>query len=245
MLSLEVFSYAFLAGFVPVLVWLLFWLMEDRRHPEPRWLIAWAFFVGMVAVFIVLPLQQLTIELVPNASLQNASLILILIWAGIEEIIKLAAAWVLVLRNRAVNEPIDFPVYLITVALGFAALENTLFLLTPIGNGELINSFVTGNLRFLGATLIHVLSSAIIAGALAFAFYRSRTQKMLFTLLGVILATLLHTLFNFSIINTRADYVLTVFAGVWVGIVFLILALEQVKLLKRPAWWEKAFIKKK
>ena len=158
---------------------------------------------------------------------------------------KLAVAGVIVLRHRAVDEPIDFPIYLITVALGFAALENTLFVLTPLGNGELLGSFITGNLRFLGATLIHVLSSAVIGGALGFAFFKGNFTKLWYGLWGVILATLLHTIFNFTIINTQADYLLTVFTGVWVGIVFLLLLLERVKLLKRPAWWEKMFTSKK
>lgn len=245
MFDVESFSYALLVGFVPVLIWLGFWLLEDRRRPEPRGLILRAFVAGMITVLLVLPLQKTTLGLFPDATLSTPPFIIILIWAGIEEILKLVVAWVAVLRHRAVNEPIDIPIYLITVALGFAALENTLFLLTPLGNGEIWSALLTGNLRFLGATLIHVLSSAVIGGALAFAFYKGHLKQLYYGLIGLILATVLHTLFNFTIINTRADYLLTIFAGVWVGIVFLLLVLERVKLLKRPAWWEKMFIKKK
>lgn len=245
MFDFTIFSYAFLVGFVPALIWLGFWLLEDLKRPEPKALILRAFIAGMLAVIVVLPLQKIAIDLIPGASLEHTTLPLILAWATIEEIVKLALAAILVLGNRAVNEPIDIPVYLITVALGFAALENTLFILTPLGNGELVTSFITGNLRFLGATLIHVLSSAVIAGSLAFTFYDSIGKKIRYGLLGVILAVTLHTLFNFFIINTRADNVLTIFAGVWVGIVFLLLSLERIKLVKRPAWWEKMFIKKK
>lgn len=245
MFDVEIFSHAFLVGFVPVLVWLGFWLLQDLKRPEPRALILRAFIAGMLAVFLVLPVQRIALEGIPGASLTHAGFPLIFAWAAAEEIIKLLAAWVAVLRHRKVDEPIDVFVYLITVALGFAALENTLFVLTPLGNGELVTGFITGNLRFLGATLIHVLSSALIASAFAFTFYRGTATKMWYGCIGVILAVLLHTLFNFTIINTRADYVLTVFMGVWVGVVFLLLAFERVKLLKRPAWWQKMFIRKK
>jgi RsiW-degrading membrane proteinase PrsW (M82 family) len=198
----------------------------------------------MVTVLLVLPLQKFALNVVPGASLTNSSGMIIFIWATIEELMKLVVAWVVILRHRKVDEPIDIPIYLITLALGFAALENTLFLLTPLGNGELLGSFLTGNLRFLGATLIHVLSSAVIGGALAFAFFEGHLKKLYLGAAGVILAVLLHTLFNFTIINTRADNLLTIFAGVWVGIVFLLLLLERVKLLQRPAWWEKMFTPK-
>ena len=242
---MQVFSYAFLVGFVPALIWLGFWLLEDLRRPEPKSLLLRAFFAGMLAVLIVLPIQKAAVGWIPGASIAHAPLPLILIWAATEEITKLVVAWIFVLRNRAVNEPIDLPVYLITVALGFSALENTLFLLTPLGDGHFITSFITGNLRFLGASLIHVLSSAVIASSLAFAYFGGWFQKFRYGVIGVILAVALHTIFNFSIINTRADSVLTIFAAVWVGIVFLLLMLERVKLIVRPAWWQKMFIKKK
>lgn len=238
MLDASVFSYAFLIGFVPVLIWLGFWLLQDRKHPEPRSLILRAFAAGMLCVVLVIPLQQVVNTLFP------VGFVLILLWAALEEIMKLGLTWFVVLRNRAVDEPVDVVIYLITTALGFAALENTLFLITTLTNGEIGHGLITGNLRFIGATLIHVLSTATIGVFLAFSFFKNNLAKFLYGVVGVILATLLHALFNFSIINTSADWLLTIFAGVWVGVVFLLLVLEKVKLLKRPAWWEKMFIKK-
>ena len=231
---------AFAAGFIPALIWLVFWLFEDRRRPEPRRLVIRTFLVGMVAVPIVLPLEKLAVD-----SGISTGFFLFLVWASIEELTKFALALLFVLRSKAVDEPIDLPIYLISIALGFAALENTLFLLTPINDGKLLESIVTGNLRFIGASLIHVLSSAVIGGMLAFAFYRERAEKLWYGTIGVILAITLHTIFNFLIISTGASNVLTIFLGVWVGIIFLLLALERVKALKQPRWWEKMFTTRK
>lgn len=238
MISIESISLAFLVGFLPTLIWVGFWLLQDTKHPEPRHLVVRAFAAGMLGVLLVLPLQKLT------ANYFSSGFILLLLWAAIEEIMKFLIAWVAVLRHRAVDEPIDIPLYLITVALGFAALENALFLITPLTNGQFEHGLITGNLRFLGATLIHVLSSAVIGGALALAFYKNHFKRFLYGTVGVILAVLLHALFNFSIINTRADLLLTIFAAVWVGIVFLLLVLERVKSVHRPAWWEKITLRK-
>ena len=230
---------ALAAGFIPAMVWMIFWHFEDRRRPEPRHMVIRTFLLGMACVIIVLPLEKWVVDLgIP------ISFLLFLVWSGIEEVTKLVLALMFVLRNSAVDEPIDIPIYMISIALGFAALENALFLLTPINDGRLLDSIVTGNLRFIGASLIHVLSSAVIGGSLAFAFYRDFKDKLWFGFVGVILAISLHAVFNFLIITTGAGNILTVFLGVWVGVIFLLLALERVKALRRPAWWQKTFIKR-
>lgn len=230
---------AFFLSLVPVLIWLAFWLFEDSKRPEPKGMIFLAFLSGMVTVLLVLPFQQVAAAYLPLA------FPLILVWAAIEEVMKFAVAYLMVLRKRDVDEPIDFPIYLITVALGFAALENALFIFNPLINGELFQGLVAGNLRFVGATLVHVLSSAVIGGAFAFSYYRERAQKIWYGFMGVILAIALHAFFNFLIIITGSDGTLTVFLGVWVGIIFVLLALERVKRLTRPLWWEKIFMRRK
>lgn len=228
---------AFVASLLPVLVWLAFWIFEEGKHPEPRKVIMTAFIAGMAAVAVTLPLEYFAANLIPMG------FGLVLVWAATEEILKFGFAWATVLRWPLTDRPIDSPVNLITVALGFSAIENTLFLFTPIARGEFFSFLATGDLRFIGATLIHVLSSAIIGAALAFAFYRSRKVKIAFGMLGVILAIALHAFFNSLILATGEASLLTVFLGVWVGIVFVLLALEGIKGIRRPEWWEKVFVK--
>ncbi len=224
-------------GFFPIAIWLAFWLFEDWRHPEPRRRLFIAFMVGMLSVPVVLTVEAFAVMVLPYGYL------LLFVWAVTEELTKVVLAWFFVLQHRTVDEPIDIPIYLITVALGFAAVENTLFIFTPLLEGATVTSAITGNLRFIGPTLIHVLGASIVGGALAFAFFRTKTEKIYYTLVGVILAATLHTIFNFLIITTGAGRVLTVFLGVWVAIIFILLALERIKLLHPPAWWEKIFIK--
>ena len=56
------FAIAFLAGLIPALFWLWFWLREDKARPEPRILIATAFIAGILIVPLVLPLQQFAMQ---------------------------------------------------------------------------------------------------------------------------------------------------------------------------------------
>lgn len=223
------FAIAFLCGLIPALFWLWFWLREDKKSPEPLLLIIITFLAGMAVVPLVLPLQRLAIDLYVGDNLMLA-------WVIIEEVLKYAVALLVVFWNKAVDEPIDFIIYLIAIALGFAALENALFMLTPLLADDYLTMTITGSFRFLGATLLHVLASATIGACLALAFYRSQMVKFIYSVVGLFLAIVLHTLFNFFIIRSsepgREGGVLAVLLFVWMGIIVLLLLFEKIKLLE-------------
>lgn len=220
------FAIAFLAGLIPALFWLWFWLREDKARPEPKVLIATAFVAGMLIVPLVLPLQQFAMARFANDNL-------VFVWVIIEEVLKYSAALIVVLWNKAVDEPIDTIVYMITIALGFSALENALFIFNPLEDGNYLDSFLTGNFRFLGATLLHVLASGTVGIAMALSFYKSDIVKVIVATLGLFLAIILHALFNFFIMGANGGTVLGVFMFVWMGIIVLFILFEKVKLLEK------------
>lgn len=226
---------ALAGGILPALAWLWFWRREDSRNPEPRRLIALAFFAGMVAVAVVIPIEKFVQPYATDVSWLPPMTLLFIVWAFIEELVKYLAAWVTVLRRSEDDEPIDPVIYMVTTALGFAAAENTLFLLSPLAGSSVAQTLITGNFRFVGATLLHVLSSAVIGLALALAFYAKRNIKRRYAFFGVIIAAGLHSVFNFFIINTAEEHLLRTFAFVWLGIVALLAVLEFVKRIK-PRW---------
>lgn len=220
------FAIAFLAGLIPALFWLWFWLREDKAHPEPKALLATSFVAGMLIVPLVLPLQQFAMERFTGDNL-------VFVWIIIEEVLKYSAALIVVLWNKAVDEPIDAIIYMLTIALGFSALENALFIFNPLQDGDVANSFITGNFRFLGATLLHVLASSTVGVAMALSYYAQSWIKVLVATLGLFIAVILHALFNFSIIDASGGTVLVVFMFVWMGIVVLFILFEKVKLLEK------------
>lgn len=214
---------SFLLGLIPALVWLWFWLKEDI-HPEPAKNLTLSFLGGMLSVLFVLPIQTV----VYNHYLNNINLSFTL-WAAIEEIAKFTFVYFIALRTRVTDEPMDDIIYLIVSALGFVTLENTLFLVDPIKNGDIIKSVINGNMRFIGASLIHVISSATIGICMGLTFYSTKLRKIEYTIFGIILAILLHTAFNLFIINQAEGSIFFVFGMVWVGIIVLLLLIEKVK----------------
>lgn len=223
MLSFQTISFAFLGGVLPTLLWLWFWLREDKRRPEPPKLIAISFIFGMLGVFVAIPFEKAISLFIPSA------LAILIGWAIVEEVLKYIAAYAGGMHTQAEDEPIDAMIYLITAALGFAAAENMLFLLDPLLAGEVFTTVVTGNIRFIGTTLLHVLSSAIIGAAIAFSFYKRKAVRVEYFVIGLVLSIALHTAFNFLIINTGQQSMFAIFGLLWVAIIGLLLVFERVK----------------
>lgn len=220
--------YAFIGGIVPALIWLYFLLKEDARCPEPRHVILIALVAGMIAVPLALPLEHVALVIFPGYS-PYPGLPVLLSWAAIEELLKYALAAVLVLWRREVNESIDFVVYMITVALGFAAIENMLFLITPLAQGQLGAGLATQNLRFVGSTLVHVVASALVGFSLAISYVTHNRYRVFLLSCGLILAIALHTLFNFLIIEQGGSRTALAFFTVWIGTVVFFALFEILK----------------
>lgn len=229
------FILAFLLGLIPALIWLWFWLREDT-HPEPAKILTLAFIGGMATVLFTLPLQKivydffLTNQFLPEFWWTNLQFT---IWAAIEEILKFVFVYLVAIKNKTTtDEPVDDIIYLIVSALGFVTLENTLFLVEPIREGNLIGTLINSNMRFIGASLLHIISSATIGICMGLSFYKSEARKKEYLIVGVILAIVLHTSFNLFILNEVPGSIFSVFGMVWIGIIVLILLFEKVKSVK-------------
>jgi RsiW-degrading membrane proteinase PrsW (M82 family) len=122
-----------------------------------------------------------------------------LVVALVEEFLKFLVVREVVFESKELDEPIDCMIYMIIAGLGFAATEN-LLLLFPLKNEFLGKIFQISFLRFVSATFLHALSSAIVGFFIGLSFFRKRERLKLISL-GLIFATLLHGLYNFSIIE--------------------------------------------
>ncbi|MCX6754737.1 MAG: PrsW family glutamic-type intramembrane protease [Candidatus Nomurabacteria bacterium] len=218
---------AVLSGLVPAIFWLWFWLKEeDDENHESLGLIVISFILGGLLVFLAIWLEKATVNFVKDNTVQ------IIIWAAIEELLKFFGVMIIVSGNQNVDRPIDYPMYFIATALGFAALENTLYLINPFGVSGAVVGMLTGNLRFLGSTLLHAMSSSMIGSAIGLSFYLEESRA-LYIFIGISCAILLHSVFNFFIMKGSGENFLSVFGFLWVVTIINILIFEKLKRMGR------------
>lgn len=220
---------ALLGGILPSVFWLWFWLKEDSLHPEPRDLILFAFIGGMIATVIAFFIEKFIAE---RDTLSDFSLIFL--WAATEETLKFISIYIIALRTKYFDEPIDAVLYLITAALGFAAMENTMFLFNPLQEGNILGSILLGDFRFIGASLLHVAASGIIGVAMGLSFYSARAKRISWMSIGLLGAIALHTIFNFSIIKSDGAAIYQIFVVLWIFILHILFVSERIKRMAPP-----------
>lgn len=193
------FGYILLT-FLPPVLWLLFYLREDR-HPEPKRLLVLIFIGGMASAIFAVVAELLVLGrdgiVSLNAGFLKQAVFSFLVIGVIEEYAKYLPVKFFMLKSKDFDEPVDAMIYMMTSALGFAALENMIFIL-PLFQQSFLSGFEVTASRFLGANLLHALASGTVGFFLARAFFSPYRHH--FTGLGIIVAAILHAGFNYLIL---------------------------------------------
>lgn len=190
---------ALVCGLLPGFAWLIFYLGESD-HAEPKRLIIFTFVAGMAFGFFTVAIENIFSTWTTSIGIANLSILSLLGLAAIEEMMKFGAAHFALTRNPDFIEPVDAMIYMIVAALGFATLENigAIAGLTP--QVALFPAvFETLSLRFVGATLLHTLTSGIVGYYWAVGLLKGKTWRYL--AIGLPVAAVLHASFNYLILN--------------------------------------------
>ncbi|MEI7424854.1 MAG: PrsW family intramembrane metalloprotease [Candidatus Staskawiczbacteria bacterium] len=213
LINLNTVVYTFF-GVLPSLVWLVFYLAKDL-HPEPRRMILriflWGALIAIPTAFIEKGLKEILVNSgIDMVSIGYKVILFFVIVAPVEEFFKYIVVKVKVMNSPHLDEPVDIMLYMVISALGFAGLENILYLFQY---GERIAETLSLSLvRFIGAIFLHTLCSAIIGYALAISFCEIK-RKGLIVATGFLAAITLHGMFNFILVTLpdSASYPLVAF----------------------------------
>ena len=234
-MALIFFMSSFL-GILPIVLWLVFFLWQDILKPEPlKWLMI-LFGLGILITPLVwygegLYLKLLRVDLNVSLSVFN----IILVYGGIaiiEELTKFFSAYFILKKNKHFDEAIDAMIYLIVLALGFGLVENILAASQEIVEGGILLPVLqTMSLRFVGANLLHALSSGIIGFFWALSLLKKKKSYLYW---GLILGIVLHFFFNLVIIRFGGTAVFLISLGLFLVTVGLLWAFDLLKRIKKP-----------
>lgn len=183
---------AVLLGVAPGIFWLFFFYSRDTRDPEPP---VWVILVFLLGAAVTVPVGLVEALLLDNVGGFLGAVVV----APVAE--ELAKFWVVektVYRSHVFDEPIDGIVYAAAAGLGFATLENILYVLNAL-DLSVFHALEVAAVRAVLSVPAHVLFSTMWGFSLGISqIYPS--GRGLLVAGGLILAVSAHGLFNFLVL---------------------------------------------
>lgn len=201
---------------VPVIFWAAYHYHKDRQLPEPPLNLLLCFALGLVAAW----LSRLMYSGLESLGLHYDAVALgidqplglfayaVLAIGPIEEFAKILPFMLVVMRFKALDEPLDGIIYASFIGLGYAAAENVYYLqfVTPLEAAA----------RGFASPVVHILFASIWAHWITRAHLAGR-QVLFATVIGFVLAAFLHGTYDFLVLLQPVS-ALPVAAGLIVSI---------------------------
>ncbi len=169
--------------------------LKDRYSPEPIRLVARMFLVGMLVVFPLMVVQRgLVLGLGTNELLFAFG-----ISATLEEYVKWLLVYHMIFRAKEFDEPYDGIVYAVAASLGFATMENILYVAT------VSTSFSEMLMRALLPVSGHALFGVVMGYYLGHAKFGDRPKRMLG--LSLLLPLMWHGTYDYIILAAEQDWI--------------------------------------
>ncbi|MDB4968348.1 MAG: hypothetical protein JWN44_4037 [Myxococcales bacterium] len=223
---------ALIVPMIPGVIWLWIIYRTDWYEPEPKRLVLATFGLGVLAILPafagerlaghVYPfLEQMELAAVSHSTSPWPMLIgCFLVIGPCEELAKFLAVRLFVFRHKEFNEPLDGIIYAAAAALGFASLENVLYV---IDWHTFHVHWGTLGVRSLLALPGHV----IFATTWGYALGRQKFDPRYRVWPMVMLAALLHGLYDFLLMYGPTRPLILLYMSLMVPII-----VRQIRLLR-------------
>lgn len=187
-----------LAMAVAPVIWLLRYVYKkDKYEKEPLSMLIWAFILGILAI----PLDFILVAII-NLIWEGDFVFYSAFWeAGIpEEFCKWALFMIAIWRNKNFNEFFDGIVYAAFISLGFACVENIMYV---CDSGSFFDALGLGITRALLSVPGHFLFGVVMGYYLGMAKFdeQNRTKYLLLSMLAPMV---LHGIFDYLLMLSSA-----------------------------------------
>src|SRR3990167_6335970 len=109
-------------GLLPGFAWLIFYLKEDIKHPEPKILIFYTFLGGALVTLLVLWFQYRVHDWLIFQGFSSFGLVSFIFLARVKDFFNFFTFFLWTGGRKELAEPIDAMIYMIVAALGFATV---------------------------------------------------------------------------------------------------------------------------
>ena len=180
----------------PCIVVMGYIYFKDKFEKEPRKLLLYSFFGGVGSIFIAVALETTAekIGLGVGTNYISVAILAFVVVALSEELSKYLFVRLIPYKNKAFNEPFDGIVYSVFVSMGFAMLENILYVMQH-GMG-------TGIMRMFTAVPAHATFGIIMGYYIGKAKF-DKANSVKYHLYGIAGAVLFHGLYDFSLMQNE------------------------------------------
>jgi RsiW-degrading membrane proteinase PrsW (M82 family) len=178
-----------IASLAPVLIILLYIYLRDKYEREPLWLLFKLVVGGALVVIPIALVEQALVAWMPPFRQIGAAAYHAFVVAGItEEGFKFLVLYLIAWNSRWFNEKFDGIVYAVFVSLGFAAVENIMYVVQ--------SGYQTALVRALTAVPAHALFGVAMGYYFGIArMYEEIRSKYL--LKAILVPVILHGIYDF------------------------------------------------
>lgn len=185
-------------GILPGILITIWIYRTDRYEREPISLVVLSFVYGAVSTLIAILFESLFSGTADPDNLLEIAIFSFFVVGLFEELSKFIFLRFFIYPQDAFNEPIDGIVYSVAVGMGFATVENLLYLTSDKGSLEMALS------RALTAVPAHAAFGILMGGYLGLAkFFPQKREQNLWAGLG--LAVFFHGLYDFFLLQNSYE----------------------------------------
>ena len=184
----------------PVIIILVYVYIRDKYEKEPLSLLLKTLLAGaLIVIPVMLVNSWLEGYKVHFTGLQQVGYVAFVVAALVEEFFKFIALYFIIWRNREFNEKFDGIVYAVFISLGFALVENIMYV---YNFGE-----TTGYMRAFTAVPAHALFGVTMGYYFAFAKFGAK-RNMYYLFMALFMPVLLHGIYDFLLMTQMNIYLL-------------------------------------
>ncbi len=194
---------ALIVSLVPVFLILYYVYRKDKFEKEPLRLLIYAFVLGMLASLPVI-VAELTLSdrMTASSRFSKAAYVAFVVAALTEEFVKFAILYYFLWKKKEFNERYDGIVYAVFISLGFAAVENIMYVYQ--------HGIATGLYRAITAVPAHALFAVSMGYYFGIAKFDKEKRKTYFVL-ALFVPVLWHGIYDFLLMSKEKFLLLLFF----------------------------------